>query len=595
MTNTDDPFIYHYSIDFADENLVSTSENGSVQTLSIPISYYSDKPEGQKIAGLDCRESLSGFYRKLVFNILSKLPTAGTKFQFKAKYCYVIFENRGFLICTDSIVSTNTIFGTNTIERVVIPAQYLYYLKAADGPSTIEEYLNNLCRVEMASLASGSTRLFQSGNWPYSSGFVVDEFSIEKLAAGIRFSGSGKLCRYPLGEFAGFVPIPTFEDPMNIPKHGLVVGSLGNGKSSEKKDRRHTRTVKFALEELTRILWADGGMTTWIMGQPGSGKEVFAQALHRGAGRALEYEQVKFEGSDEASRQHEKADFLSSVTHMELRDGFNAQSVASVTLDEFNNRLFGVSKEGKGRCIVDVIDKLHGTIFLDEFDKPEKPFLLYSSLLRVLEAGQFIRRTYDETSGRVVETPGISKNVNWIFAGAFTQVDPRKKVPFDLWSRLKGFIHLRNPLEDSVDSDYGSTLFLYWYFRSTAKILDEKTLRPLLSAVSSDPEKRDYRQQVACMLLGHTKTKLIGPRTFVPTSDLQDFASHFQRLLNRNPTFSGDRLDSPRGIFKATEAAFYFLRERVFDGEISPLTNEEILAGALTEAHKALRLSRGPA
>ena len=444
------------------------------------------------------------------------------------------------------------------------------------------------------SSATGSTRFFHIGNWPYSSGFVEDKFSIEKLQAGIRFSGSGKLRRYPLGEFAGFVPIPTFKDPMEIPKHGLVVGSLGKPPpvgevhSADTQYPRHTQNVRSALEELTRILWADGGMTTWIMGQPGSGKEVFAQALHHGAGRSIKLAQVR-------AKRDKKENLRAAVDHMALLDGFAIQSVASITLDEFNNRLFGVPKEGKGHCIVDVIDELHGTIFLDEFDKPEKPFLLYSSLLRVLEAGQFIRRTYDETRGRVVETPGVSKSVNWIFAGAFTQVDPRKKVPFDLWSRLKGFIHLRNPLEDSMDTNYGATLFLYRYFGLAANILGEKNLRPLLDAVSSEPNKRNYRQQVACVLLGYTKAKLDGPRTFVPTDDLRRFAFDFQRILNRNPTFSGDRLDSPRGIFKATEAAFYFLRERVFDGEISPLTNPDILGGALTEAHKALRLSRGPA
>jgi hypothetical protein len=579
MTKADDvqvsEFVYHYSFVIEDKHLVpSSSAPRGHQNVS--ITYYRDKTKTQAIEGLVCTENISAFHRKLIFNLLSKVPRDKNKIEFYAKYCYIVFEKGRFLFCMDSVVSKNS------NPPVVVPAQYLYELSPKHDASTIQEYLENLSKVE-ARLGSSEFSPFRSNNnWPFVSGFIEDDFHIEKLDTGVKFSGTGKLMRYPLGEFVGLVPIPNFGDPKTIPKHGIVVGTLAKSQRGPPR-RRPTQSIRSALEELTRILWGDGGLTTWIMGQPGTGKEVFAQALHHGSGRVNNYKEI--ESPDPSA-------FQNAVEAMKLTNGFAIQSVASVTLAEFSNRLYGVSKD-TNYCVVDVIDKLNGTIFLDEFDKPEKPFLLYSALLRVLEAKQYLRRT-DEGEGRVKETPSTFENVNWIFAGAFTQIDPREHVPFDLWSRLKGFIHLRNPLEDEDDPDYGATLFLYWYLRLVSGILHQHgNLVPLMDAVSRDPDGRSYREHIACMLLGQ-KTKLGSSQSFRPSSNLLDFASHFQRLLNKKTTFSGDRLDSPRGIFKATEAAFNFLREKAFHGKALPLSIPAIRDDALAEAHKSLRLSRGP-
>ena len=497
------------------------------------------------------------------------------KIEFAAKYCYIIFDKNSFLFCMDFVVSKNPKF------RVAVPAQYLY-----EKETTIQEYLSNLSKVRDKLGTEGGSPFREPENWPFVSGFIEDKFDIEKLKAGVKFSGTGKLMRHPLGEFVGLAPIPNFRDPTIISEHGIVVGTLENCQQGCPPLRRPTQSVLSALEELTRILWRDGGLSTWIMGQPGTGKEVFAQALHHGSGRAIKYDETELEKA-------EKVNFENAAELMKLTDGFAVQSIAGVTLEEFNNRLYAVSKDANGHCVMDVIDRLNGTIFLDEFDKPEKHFLLYSALLRVLEAGKYLKRAYLDGDGRVKETPSSCKNVNWIFAGAFTQIDPRMHVPFDLWSRLKGFIQLRNPLEDEKDINYGATLFLYWYLRLVSGILEHGNLGPLMEAVSRIPDQRSYREHVACILLGQ-RTQLVGSQSFLPSSELQDFASHFQRLLIRKTKFSGDRLDSPRGIFKATEAAFNFLREKVFHGEALPLSNIAIRDAALEAAHDSLRLSRGP-
>ncbi len=577
-------FKYHYSYTIKDDDLRNEPElKGQNNRRTIPIKYYMDETRKNEIRDLDCEESISGFHRKLIFNLLSKVPEDESKLKLTAKYSYVVFEKRCFLFCIDTVV------GGKPENPVIVPAQYLYEAMeerpAKDRNSTIEEYLDNLTKV-WKKLNCGDPGLFDDPkkNWPFFSGFIEDTFEIEKIKAGVKFSGTGKLTRHPLGEFVGLVPIPRFCHPTSIPEHAIIVGPLAKGRNRNSSvSRQYTANIRSALEELTRILWADGGMATWIMGQPGTGKEVFSRALHYGSGRARELDPQQL-NENEVNLHHD-------AKAMRLTSGLAVQSVAGVTQEEFNRRLFAVPNDALEHCVVEVIDKLNGTIFLDEFDKPKEHFDLYSSLLRVLEAKQFIKRTYSK-DGQVQETPGKFDNVNWIFAGAFTQIDPRKNVPFDLWSRLKGFINLRNPLED--DPNYGATLFEYQYLRLVTGTLGMKgNLSPLMVALKKEAGTRGYREHIACVLLGQTEP-LKAFESFVPSDDLNAFAFHFQRLLNCKTTFNGDRLDSPRGIFKATEAAFNFLREKVFHGEDTPLTTETIRDDALEEAHKSLRLSRGP-
>jgi hypothetical protein len=617
MAQLDDEhaFEYHYRFEIADDQL--RDGNSKFETPKLAVTFYRDAAQKQRIDDLNCVERLSGFHRKLIFNLLSRVPPNHSPLAIAAKYSYVVFKDGGFLFCIDAVSHDLADHNgplkrthNNEQSRVVIPAQYLYVDKVSDVKSVIQEYLANLAQVydaitPRAKNGASNNPYPDEKTWPHYAGFIKDDFQIRRFSQYVEFRGTGKLMRHPLGEFAGFVPIPRFSNsPMTIPVHGIIAGTLATGTAHNR--RQATPSIKSALEELTRILWGDGGLTTWIMGQPGAGKEVFAQALHNGTGRVTRLATQITKAKKQATRSKiakEKAalirrigeleNLLIDATSMKLSDGLAVQSVASVTLDEFNNRLYTVPEHAT-HCIVEVIDAMSGSIFLDEFDKPIDPFAISSALLRVLEARQYLKRTYPRGGGRVQETPSKFSNVNWIFAGAFTQVDPRKDVPFDLWSRLKGFIHLRNPVQD--DPNYGATLFQYRYVKLVAGILNaEANLQPLMKALTKQPSARAYSEYVACTLLGE-KEPLGSNEPFLPSRELEKFALDFQRLLNSKAIFSGDRIDSPRGIFKATDAAFNFLREEVFRGEASPLSTEKkSRATALEDAHKSLRLSRGPA
>jgi hypothetical protein len=534
-------------------------------------------------------ESATGFQRKLLFNFLKALDTdcpadETAERTITATYYYVVVENGGFVFCCDAVDN-------------MLASQYIFNTQ---DTSTIQEYLVNLGRVEYlisrnnftkaltpderAKLGDWEEPLFGKGAWPSLAGSISDKVTLRRNDDGtITFKGNASLNRYPLGEFATVLPIPEFsQDPQKLPVHALVVGcwrrtfsqvraEVSRIASGGRIPRSIARSIRSALEETTRILWGDDGRVVWIMGEPGSGKEVFAQALHYGARRAVDHKQ--------------------SPTHSDkVTDGMSSQSIAGITLAELNQRLYGAESHGAD-CVLELVDQVHGTVFLDEFDKPKEGREIYSALLRVLEAKQFIKRDVSDDQQRIIEKPATCKNVNWILAGAFSQTSPRDAVPSDLWSRLTGFIHLRNPLQE--DDNYGGSLFLFAYLRLAARLLNRESIEPLMAALNKSPDARNYTETIACKLLGESNA--IDPNcAFVPSKSLGRLAENFQHRLRTKSTFTGDRLDTARGVIKATEAAFKHLQEAALNSPEFSLTKNMFREAALEEAHKALRLSRGP-
>ena len=248
-----------------------------------------------------------------------------------------------------------------------------------------------------------------------------------------------------------------------------------------------------------------------------------------------------------------------------------------------------------------------GTIFLDEFDKPAQWREIYSALLRVLEAEEYIRRTVHED--RIVTSPATYKDVSWVMAGAFFQVDPRESIPRDLWSRMTGLLNLKNPV--AGDCDYGATLFMYAYLRqvgatlAAARSKPEEGITMLLEAVSKFSAGITFRESVALRILGialpdHAEA---ARKVFRPQAGLRTLANDFAKHLRFLTKFVGDATDTPRGIMKAADAAFRVVRDRcianpalwlgdnTFDGKVAA---NEAAESARDAAHNVLVLSRGP-
>ncbi len=525
-------------------------------------------------------ETKTGFQRKLIFNFLSKIEekkTEETHISLKPTYYYLVFEDGGFAFCSDAIGYSDS--------PGMLPAQYLFE-DASPGDSTIQEYLKNLARVSYmqsqeiwtlgeltdphkAALDRISPLFGQSG-WPSLAGCIVDDLHVRGNKDGsFVFTGRATLKRYPLGEFASVLPIPRYSgDPMLLSRHSLVAAcwkdkfaTISDRFKIPELPRRVSKRIRTALEETTHILWNEDSRVIWIMGEPGSGKEVFAQALHSGGRQGNE---------------------------KESNESISPQSIAGITLHEFSERLYGT--DPSGTCVIERIDGVKGTIFLDEFDKPKEAREIYSALLRVLEAKQFLKREASSDRQRIIETPGTCKNVNWIMAGAFSQVNPRDSVPQDLWSRLTGFIQLQNPIQED---NYAGSLFLYRYLCLAANILSRETVKPLLRALQKEPSGRTYREIVACKLLDVTH-KMNDTDALIPGPSLGQIVDDFQRLVRTKGTFSGDRLDTARGIIKATEAVFNYLRDSALEESDFELGAEKYRDAAIEEGHKGLRLSRGP-
>lgn len=271
-----------------------------------------------------------------------------------------------------------------------------------------------------------------------------------------------KFFRYPWGEHLLVLPVPALPEPGKPPKHGQLLGirSCKKGKTDAIWDN-----VWKSLEKLNSILRTPGKKKIFIEGKPGSGKEVFANAIHYGSVRSKP-------------------------------DKLEARSVAGATTQELRELLFG--REIDGVNIAGLIEKADGgTLFLDEFDKIKKKDF-YAELLRVLEAGEYV-----PVNGKKTRKVG---DVNWIFAGAFMGTDssnPITELPQDFWSRLTSLIDIKNPItfepitfepknfEPKKQYSYAGLIFLYFFIQEVVRIGGG------VERITSANKKGDFRSHIA--------------------------------------------------------------------------------------------------
>ncbi len=330
---------------------------------------------------------------------------------------------------------------------------------------------------------------------------------------------------------------------------------------------------------------------TWIMGDPGSGKEIFARAIHYGS--------------------------------VQSREGvLESRSVAGVTLQELNKRLY--LAKPKNPCLIEDVNngkkgnkdddkkvyKPGGTMFLDEFDKVAEPKDIYGSMLRVLEAKEFIKIT-DKPGEAQSEEIKKCKNVNWLFAGAFSQSDPRETVPPDLWSRLTGYILIRNPLLNNPG--YAATLFIFFYVEAVLDMIHsgksgsdgcELKSENFVTLLEKEPSDRNFNERVVSALLGmgpkaeneeedSSDVNIENDAPIMPSKKLLDFAFKFAEHVNFKLVFRTDRIDSPRAIRQAALIAFSTVRDSAIEENDFELNQDKIKEG-LKAAKNALVVARGP-
>lgn len=240
--------------------------------------------------------------------------------------------------------------------------------------------------------------------------------------------------RYFLGEWVRVLPTPELPQPGGIPKHGLVIGLDRQDWAGDIEGRLKSE-LWASVKKLDSIIRSSNKKIVLIQGDPGSGKEVYSNAIHFG-----------------------------SVRPETGEDGLVQRSVANMNVKELRELLYGHMVNGL--LLPGLIKKAEGgTLFLDEFDKIEDRNF-YSELLRVLEASEYVP----------VDSPEVQKvdDVNWVFAGAFTGKAGSKRLsdlPPDFWSRLTTRLELPNLVRLGADngSSYAGALFAYFFLVQAIK------------------------------------------------------------------------------------------------------------------------------
>jgi hypothetical protein len=250
--------------------------------------------------------------------------------------------------------------------------------------------------------------------------------------------------RHPYGEYAAVFVLPRFPSSDQFPASPVAMAGIAeNGAFGQ-----------ISLVVLENMLALETAMAlpnpkyVFIQGEPGSGKEGFAKAIHFGSRRR------------DADQDKEPV-----IT----------RSMAGMKYEEFQLELFG--KNVDGSLMPGLIDRAaKKTLFLDEFDKFDRDAgnAPYSDLLRVWEAKEFVR-----INGRSSEKVD---DVNWVVAGAFTSERKTSDLPQDIWSRINTQLTIKSPLSAPAVTDdertaYIRALILNFMLGNGLKHVDDKRIR----------------------------------------------------------------------------------------------------------------------
>ncbi|WP_299961506.1 sigma 54-interacting transcriptional regulator [uncultured Roseobacter sp.] len=515
--------------------------------------------------------------RHLVFDAMQEHRHYGGRLKFTSKIAYVYFDpSEDFPIGLEVLCSDTATLQLDDLKRdnrAIMPCRYDLH----DGTEHAGEKLLGTdvfhCMIqEDFSTQEGTIKLTPNGEsrnlWWQRAGIVSYDAEMQMRPDGLSYivKGSFTIERHILGEFSGVVPIPEFPAPNTLADHSIVLGYWGEVDEDGARPLILSNKAFGNLKQLSDVLANSAPQTVWVFGSPGSGKEVFAQALHSG----------------------------SVISRGKIRED---RSAAGVGLKELSKKLFS-SDLGK-HCLVEKVDG-GGTIFLDEFDKVNEKELkdIYGSLLRVLEADEYIKESMD-VSGNSSEILKKLDTINWIFAGAFSTIKA-DQIPPDFWSRLTGQIQLENPLTDN--KPYAATLFLYFYVREAVSLLGPTgsvSVVGFIRILETKPKERKFNEQVIAKCLGEHDRSLSEDDIFTPSKDLFNLAKEFSELVKIVDRLKADdnslakTPDATRGIRQAARAAFQSFRRSAVEDTADVFKFDDHKANAMQAAERVLKLSRG--
>jgi hypothetical protein len=285
-----------------------------------------------------------------------------------------------------------------------------------------------------------------------------------------------KFRRSPYGEYASAYLLPRFPEPGQTKVSPVVLAYHDlRLKGPHVAGRAFSNVVRQNLEALELAMSAPKPKVVFVQGEPGSGKEGFAKAIHYGS-------------------------------RMDLVDAkpapFSPRSIAGMSLKQFRREVLGEEKDGI--VLPGLIESTReGTVFLDEFDKVgDDATSAYTELLRVWEAQEFVPE-----NGRAVKKTG---DLNWVVAGAFTSTRSTFDLPQDIWSRFSTQISLQNPISspfvtESDQSKYIHGLVLCFVLgRAMAKVGDSACMHSV-SALCDN--KTRLHKVAADVLLGENRAQ----------------------------------------------------------------------------------------
>ncbi len=232
---------------------------------------------------------------------------------------------------------------------------------------------------------------------------------------------------------------------------------------------------------------------TLLLGETGTGKEVFARAIHNSSTRA--------------------------------KKAFVALNCSAIPADLLESELFGYTKGAFSGAVRDkrgLIEEAHeGTLFLDEIG--EMPLALQAKMLRVLETRKF---------GRVGSTDLIDVDFRVIAA---TNINPQEEIAAgrfraDLYYRLEGFTILlpslrERPEDVEILAQYFLTMFAAKYQKNVLGMNPD-----FVRALSSRRWKGNVRElrnsiERAVVLCSST---MLTPNLLTPELEDIQFQGHLQ-------------------------------------------------------------------
>lgn len=533
-------------------------------------------------------------FNHIIFDLLKKpLPPSSLKRTITSRLVYVfghLRSSHGTLpeappaeVSFSDVIEYRDVnaLGAVVNSGAIMPAAYLVN-KGDPHPSGRRVFLGDRYHAIIAALKSRSAstsapaarkkslklkivpRSGRSGAWWLVAGDVHYEMTITSLPNpnAFKISGEYTLRRHLLGELFGLLPIP-WPASESAP-HNLIIG--GDQRENGLRRRVFSSAMLDNLQQLNARWQFRDSQSTWIFGEPGSGKDVFANALHFGS--------------------------MGSRSKQLL-----ARSMAGASLGELNLRLFSATEGASPSGSLVEQASAGGSLFLDEFDKvkQDEASAIYGSLLRVLESKEYIHLEKRQGSESHTGTLRRIKDVNWIFAGAFSQTD-RRTVPSDFWSRLTGTIKLANPIRD--DGSYAETFFLYIYFDAVLSIFEEKDrntrLQKFLAIVRADCKKRSFTDTIVCRLAGIDDKTWRKDQVGILGEPVLKLAHEFGKLVHTSVEVQGD-VDSTRAIRQAARTVFFELFNAAIN-EFGPvLSDSRAMERALWAAQRTLGVARGHA